>query len=128
MTSTPRARHVLTVLFVAIALAALAGGLASSAHAGGVDPERLAAQGWNCFVPPPFPDRIACFNPGVGRPFPGNPDPRPAYTALVFDRSSGDLLHAAHLIRQDLYQGQPCVGGEPYRFIPLIGYYECVRG
>ena len=32
------------------------------------------------------------------------------------------------LIRADLYHGQPCgSGGEPYRCIALIGYYECVH-
>lgn len=114
-------------LALAAGLVCMAGLVSASAHAGGVNPEQLAAQGWTCFVPPPFPDQIACFNPGLGRPFPGNPDPRPSYTALSFDRTSGEFLHTAHLIRQDLYQGQPCTDGEPYRFIPLIGYYECAR-
>jgi hypothetical protein len=31
-----------------------------------------------------------------------------------------------HLIRADLYAGQPC-GDHPYVFRALIGYYECVH-
>ena len=115
-------------LVLPVVLACAAGLWASSARADGLSPEQLQAHGWTCFSPPPpAPDVISCFNPGLGPPFPGNPDPRPSYNVLVFDRTSGEFLGTAHLIRQDLYRGQPCVGGEPYRFIPRIGYYECVR-
>ena len=89
--------------------------------------QKLEAQGWTCveFLPA---NRWSCFNPGTGRPFPGNPDPRPSYTFLGFDRTSGDFLYTGHLIRQDLYSGQPCApGGEPYVFRAPIGYYECVH-
>ena len=49
-------------------------------------------------------------------------------STLTFDRVSGEFLWTVKLIRADLYQGQPCgSGGEPYRFIALIGYYECVH-
>jgi hypothetical protein len=102
--------------------------LGASAQAQGVTHEQLTAQGWTCFAPPPpAPNVIGCFNPGLGRPFPGNPDPPPSYSVLAFDGTSGEFLNTAHLIREDLYRGQPCVGGEPYRFIARIGYYECVR-
>ena len=51
-----------------------------------------------------------------------------SYSTLSFDRVSGEFLWTVKLIRADLYQGQPCgSGGEPYRFIALIGYYECVH-
>ena len=113
------------VCVTAVAAALLAGAVASPAHSGGVSWQNLADHGWTCFVPPPFPDRVSCFNGGLGRPFPGNPDPRPSYSFLTFS-SSGELLGTGTLIRADLYVGQPC-GDAPYRFIPLIGYWECVR-
>jgi len=87
----------------------------------------LVAHGWTCveFLPA---NKWSCFNPGTGRPFPGNPDPRPSYTFLAFDRSSDDFIYTGYLIRQDLYGGQPCAPGhDPYVFRALIGYYECVR-
>ena len=118
----------IVALLLPVVLACAAGLWASSAHADPLSPEKLRARGWTCFSPPPpAPNVTSCFNPGHGRPFPGNPDPPPSYTALVFDRASGEFLTTAHLIRADLYAGQPCAGGEPYRFIPLIGYYECAR-
>ena len=91
---------------------------------GTVTREKLEAHGWTCFVPPPFPDRVVCFDPGRGRPFPGNPDPAPSYSSLVFSASSGEFLFTVHLIRADLYAGQPC-GDEPYVFRAPIGYWEC---
>ena len=91
-------------------------------------PTDLAARGWTCFVPPTVPDWVVCFNPGIGRPFPGNPDPAPSYTFRAFSGSSGDFLFTGHLVRSDLYGGQPCApGSEPYVFRALIGYYECVH-
>jgi hypothetical protein len=120
-------RHGVVGLLVVAATLALLAALASSARAGGVTREKLEAQGWTCveFLPA---NRWSCFNPGLGRPFPGNPDPRPSYTFLGFDRTSGDFLYTGHLIRQDLYSGQPCgPGGASYDFRELIGYYECVH-
>jgi len=117
------------VLLLAAGLACLAGLLSTSAQAQGVTPDQLAARGWTCFTPPTVPDWTVCFNPGLGRPFPGNPDPRPSYTFLAFDAASGEFLYTGHLIRQDLYRGQPCApGDEPYVLRAPIGYYECVRG
>jgi hypothetical protein len=47
---------------------------------------------------------------------------------VAFDRSSGEFIYTGHLIRGDLYSGQPCApGDEPYDFRGLIGYYECVH-
>ena len=38
----------------------------------------------------------------------------------------GTFRGTSHLIRADLYQGQPCPQtGSPYFFIPVIGYYRC---
>jgi hypothetical protein len=101
-----------------------AGAIASDAAAQGVAWQQLDAQGWDCFVPPPRPDLVACYNPGLGRPFLGSP--RPTYSVLVFSSSSGEFLNTAHLIRADLYHGQPC-GTESYNFLARIGYWECVH-
>lgn len=125
MARTSRQRRI--TLLLAAGLACLAGLVSNSARAGGVSHEHLAAHGWTCFTPPTVPDWIVCFNPGLGRPFPGNPDPRPSYTFLAFDRTSGAFLSTGHLIRQDLYRGQLCSGAEPYVLRAPIGYYECVR-
>ena len=93
----------------------------------GVTKEQLEAHGWTC-VPFAPAQRFSCFNPGQGRPSPGNPDPRPSYTFLGFDTTTGEFLYTGHLIRADLYAGQPCAPGEePYTFRGAIGYYECVH-
>jgi hypothetical protein len=115
----------IVALVLAAALSALA---VSSASAGGLTPAQLQEHGWTCIVPPPFPDQIACFDPGRGRPFPGNPDPAPSYDSKVFNRATGEFLWTVTLIRDDLYHGQPCGSrSESYRFIPLIGYWECIH-
>ena len=64
--------------------------------------------------------------PGTGRPFPGNPDPRPTYRLWLFSLA-GDSVGKVHFVRADLYAGQPCNGGDAYVFRPAIGYYECVN-
>ena len=85
-TTTERVRVAAAVL-VAIGLIALAGVLAGSARAEGVTWQQLQAAGWICFPPPVGIDRIVCYDPGVGRPFPGNPDPAPSYNFLLFSAS-----------------------------------------
>ena len=120
-------RHALAALVLAVGLALLAALAAGSANAQGVTREQLDTHGWTCveFIPL---NRWSCFNPGVGRPFPGNPDPAPSYNALAFDRTTGEFLYTVHLIRQDLYHGQLCAPGhDPYIFRALIGYYECFK-
>lgn len=97
------------------------------AQADGVTRDQLEAHGWVC-VPFAPANRYSCFEPGVGRPFPGNPDPAASYNFVGFDQTTGAFLHTGHLIRQDIYAGQPCApGNEPYVFRALIGYYECVH-
>jgi hypothetical protein len=121
-----RLAKLLSATFGAIALTAV---LAVQAQAGGPTPAGLAAAGWECFQTPPFvaPPRIVCANPGLGRPFPGISDPRPAYTLQTFDLD-GNYLGKVHLVRDDLYRGQPCEpSGDPYVFRSAIGYYECLR-
>lgn len=113
---------------IAAAAVAAASLTAPAAASEGVTSTKLAEAGWTCFVPPSATSRLVCFNPGVGRPFPGNPDPAPSYHFLGFDRTTGEFLYKGHLIRADLYSGQRCApGDEPYVFLAVIGYYECVR-
>ena len=115
-------RAALTTALGAVTLAVM---LAAPAQAKGPTPEQLAAAGWTCFQPPIAPPTIVCANPGLGRPFPGNPDPPPAYTLLRFDLA-GNSLGKVHLIRADLYAGQPCAPTDaPYLLNPRIPYYEC---
>jgi hypothetical protein len=41
---------------------------------------------------------------------------------------AGEFEGHVHLIRADLYSGQPCEpNGGLYVFRPNIGYYECLR-
>jgi hypothetical protein len=126
----PITRNHLRALFAtAVGTIALAAVVAVPAQAEGLTPATLTAAGWDCFQTPPFviPPRIVCANPGLGRPFPGNPDPPPAYTLPTFDLS-GNYLGRVHLVRADLYRGQSCEpAGDPYVFRAAIGYFECLR-
>ena len=95
----------------------------------GPSPERLAEQGWTCFVPPVAGSacgastrlRAGRRSRRLGRtvvrrtrPWPGTP--------------AGEFQGHVHLIRPDLYAGQPCAQtGALYVFSPRIGYYECNR-
>lgn len=125
---TPRGSIVRTTLAVAVAaLAAFvaAGFSGPAAASAGPSAEQLAEAGWACFVPPPLPNTVVCYPPGLGRPFLG--DTTPSYHGLGFDRMTGEWVFKVHLIHSDLYRGQPCApGNDPYRPIPL-GYHECVR-
>jgi hypothetical protein len=116
-------------LFSVTILAALAASLAlvAAAAAEGVSPAQLQAQGWTCFTPPPFPDTIVCANPAEGLPpVPPAPNGRASYSFLFFDRATGDFRGTIHMIRADLYQGQPCPQtGGLYVFNPANGYYRC---
>jgi len=126
-TSIRRRRHGVFILAALAATIAAVGTVTAAAGAEGVTREQLESHGWTC-VPFAPANRWSCFEPGLGRPFPGNPDPAPSYTFLGFDQTTGAFLYTGHLIRGDLYAGQPCAPvGEPYVFRALIGYYECVH-
>jgi hypothetical protein len=119
-------RTITAALLALVAAALLAGTAVSDADAQGLTWQQLQDAGWTCFAAPVGPPRVVCFDPGVGRPFPGNPDPAPSYNGLLFSPTSGELLYGVHFIRADLYHGQRC-GTEPYAFAAGIGYYECGR-
>ena len=125
MITNTRWRTAAAVL-ASVAAAVVVGLVTSEAHANGLTRQHLEARGWTCFVPPTVPAWVVCFDPGRGRPFPGNPNPRPSYSFLAFSSSSGEFLFTGHLIRADLYRGQPC-GDEAYVFRALIGYWECIH-
>jgi hypothetical protein len=117
-------RYPLFVIAVLASALALVGPVAAD---GGVTAARLTSAGWTCFTPPPAPNRIVCGKPGLGLPaVPADPNGPAAYSFLTFDRTTGELLGATHMIRADLYHGQPCpqLGGL-YTFNPLNGYYRC---
>ena len=93
----------------------------------GTTPADLTARGWECRVPPPFPNRIVCRAPNQSFPSPAVPvDQRPpTFTLLVF-LNTGDFFGTVIGIRADLYRGQTCgPTGQPYVFRAPIGYYEC---
>ena len=103
--------------------------LAAQPSGAALSPTDLENRGWACF-PPPVPNRIVCSRPNQGFPTVGNPPPadRPAsFTFLVFD-GNGRFTGTEVLIRTDLYAGQLCEStGQPYVFVPVIGYNECVH-
>lgn len=112
---------------IALALTLVAGVVLSvPATAGDVTAAQLVEQGWTCFVPPPFPDTIVCGNPAHGLPpVPPEPDGRPSYSFLLFDHD-GSFRGTVHMIRADLYRGQPCPKtGGAYVFNPANGYFRC---
>jgi hypothetical protein len=118
---TPRFIGTVTALAAVVALVVVA-----PATAEGVMPAPLQAQGWTCFVPPNLPDTIVCGNPAHGLPpVPPDPNGRPSYSFLLFSLD-GTFRATVHMIRADLYRGQPCPQtGGLYIFNPLNGYYRC---
>lgn len=114
--------HRVALLAIAVLVASLA--VVAAAPAEGVTPDQLTDAGWTCFVDPGAP-RIVCSDPGHGRPIPGDPNAPPSYSFKVF-ALDGTFTGTLHLIRADLYQGEPCPpSGATYFFIPVIGYYRC---
>jgi hypothetical protein len=121
MSRTIRVSVALFIAAASISLAAVGG-----ATAQGVTPDQLVAAGWTCFLDPPAaPTRTACSDPGHGRPVPGDQNAPPSYNFKLFNLD-GSFIGTSHLIRADLYSGQPCPPtGAPYFLIAPIGYYRC---
>lgn len=119
-------RRIKPIATVAATVAAAALVVAAPASAESVTPAQLQAQGWSCFVPPNLSDTIVCGNPAHGLPpVPPDPDGRPSYSFLLFTLD-GDFRANVHMIRADLYRGQPCPQtGGAYVFNPANGYYRC---
>ena len=105
---------------------AVASGLTeSSAISPGVTDTTLGNNGWTCIDP--NPSLTVCAPPGLGFP-PRPPIPNnggaPSYTIWAFHDHQFD--HRVKFIRPDLYHGQPCQGDEPYTFLAVVQYYECI--
>ena len=112
-------------VFVAFLLMLGSAALGATAGAGGVSPSTLMNAGWTCFNDPGAP-RIVCSDPGHGRPvIPAPPDRPASYNFKIFSLD-GTFVGTLHLIRDDLYQDQPCPQtGGLYFHITAIGYYRC---
>ena len=126
--SVPRNLWRAVALLCLIGASTVVGLTAGPGLAQGPSPEQLAEQGWTCFAPP-VPVGLRCFNPAQGRPPipPLGEDGRAAYTAMAWN-PAGEFQGHVHLIRLDLYAGQPCAQtGALYVLRPAIGYYECNR-
>ena len=117
MSGTIRVSLALLVAAASISLAVVAG-----ATARGVTPDQLTAAGWHCVPDPGGAPRTVCSDPGQGPPVANG---SPTYNLTVFGLD-GTFIGTIHLIRGDLYQGQPCPpSGALYFFIARIGYYRC---
>ena len=111
-----------SIVALAVLTATLA--VASVATANGPTIDQLMNAGWTCFTDPGAP-RMVCSDPGHGRPSPTDPNPPPTYNFKIFTLD-GAFVGTVHLIRSDLYRGQPCPQtGAPYFPIPAIGYHRC---
>jgi len=112
-------RSMFALAVVAVAL----GVAATAASASGPTAAQLQAQGWACRIPA-GESLLNCRSPG-SEPLPAGPT---EVNFLVFDASGATFLGTEHLIRADLYAGQPCQGTPTgsYEFIPVgPGYYGC---
>ncbi len=115
-----------TRLFVATLVTVAAAAASIGPAAAAVTPAQLQAQGWSCFIPPNLSDTIVCGNPAHGLPpVPPAADGRSSYSFLLFTLA-GEFKANVHMIRGDLYHGQPCpqIGGL-YTFNLANGYYRC---
>jgi len=112
--------HKLVLLVAATAASLVVVGVATA-----VTPDQLINAGWTCFSDPAAP-RTVCSDPGHGRPtVPADPNGPASYNFKIF-ALDGTFTGTAHLIRADLYHGQPCPQtGAAYFFIAPIGYYRC---
>ena len=116
---TTRWRLTFTLVAVAVAF----GVAAANASANGLMAAQLQAHGWACRIPS-GETLLNCRSPG-SEPLPAGPT---EVNFLVFDASGTTFLGTEHLIRSDLYAGQPCQGTPigTYDFIPVgPGYYGC---
>src|SRR5712691_6116883 len=110
-------------MFVLAAVAVAVGVAASAASADGLTAAQLQAQGWACRIPS-GETLLNCRAPG-SEPLPTGPT---EVNFLVFDATGTTFVGTEHLIRSDLYAGQPCQGTPTgtYDFIPVgPGYDGC---
>jgi hypothetical protein len=93
--------------------------------------QEFAAHGWNCRTPNNGPVTV-CSPPGQPLPvvaFPPAVPPADRPPTVMLKRWRDGVFEAnVHLIRPELYRGQPCgPTGESYTFAAFLGYYECAH-
>jgi hypothetical protein len=101
-----------------------ASGPKASALSQGLTDVTLANAGWSCIQP--GNGLTLCFPPGTGvPPIPPTADGQPTYEFMAFTLDH-QFVHRVKLLRPDLYHGEPCLGGDPWNYVAIIGYYECI--
>jgi hypothetical protein len=99
-------------------------GLTSSALSEGLSDVTLAKAGWACIQP--GNGLTLCAPPGKGLPpIPPTGEGHPTYDLMAFTLDH-QFVHRIKLMRPDLYHGQPCLGGDPWSYLAIIDYYECI--
>jgi hypothetical protein len=113
-------KHIAILAAAALAAAGVAALAANAGAAGGLTVAALEQRGWSCLPPAATPENVYhCATPGQNST---------ALNVLVFDAAGTSFLGTEHLIRADLYHGQPCRGTPEgtYQFVPIgPGYRAC---
>ena len=58
-------------------------------------------------------------------PIPPAADGQPTYNIMAFTLDH-QFVHKVKLLRPDLYNGQPCQGGDAWVYVDFLNYYECI--
>ena len=122
--------------FMALIVAAVISILSTPAvMAEGFGPGKLAAAGWDCFLPPlDFNPNVHCAPPGQLEAITSGEARSGMFVAFAttdLAAQSADFLGTERLIRADLYHGQPCPTDAPsYTYSSLYprfgwNYYIC---
>jgi len=99
-------------------------GLKASALSDGLTDLTLAKASWTCIQP--GNGLTLCFPPGTGvPPIPPTAGGRATYEFMAFTLDH-QFVHHVKLLRPDLYHGEPCLGGDPWNYLAIVGYYECI--
>lgn len=98
--------------------------LNASALSEGFTDVTLADAGWTCIQP--GNGLTLCAPPGLGLPpIPPTGNGLPSYDAIAFT-ADHQLVHHVKLLRPDIYHGEPCLGGDPWSYLAIVQYYECL--
>jgi len=117
-------------LVAAAALALPMAASAQSSSAGGLSPKQLGDAGWTCFFVPGL--GVHCAPPGKWPPT--DPEVQLLYFFNLSDPTSdvaGQLTGTETLIRDDIFNGQPCPTEPSGQYTSLAGlgldYHACHR-
>jgi hypothetical protein len=95
-----------------------------SALSQGLSDITLSNAGWACIQP--GNGLTLCAPPGTGLPpLPPTGDGHASYDIMAFTLDH-QFVHHVKLLRPDLYHGEPCLGGDPWSYLAVVGYYECI--